>query len=71
MNNQRLDKVAKIENVFIVNAQYRMTAKEQKVFYHLVTHLDPKNEKEFHIITVPLKEIEEMLRDNDDRYGSF
>lgn len=71
MTNQNLDKVAKIENTFILNAQYKLTAKEQKVFYYLVTHLDPKNEKEFYTISVPLKDIEEMLRDNDDRYGSF
>jgi plasmid replication initiation protein len=69
--NQNSDKVAKIENTFILNAQYKLTAKEQKVFYYLVTHLDPKNEKEFYTISVPLKRIEEMLRDNDDRYGSF
>ena len=71
MTNQSSDKVAKIENTFILNAQYKMTAKEQKVFYYLVTHLDPKNEKEFYSISVPLKEIEVMLRDNDERYGSF
>jgi Initiator Replication protein len=71
MKNQKSDKVAKIDNTFVLNAQYRMTAKEQKVFYHLVTHLDPKNEKEFYTITVPIKEIELMLRENDDKYGSF
>ena len=71
MMNQSLDKVAKIDNTFILNAQYKLTAKEQKVFYYLVTHLDPINEKEFYTISVPLKHIEEMLRDNDDRYGSF
>ena len=70
-NLDKLDKVAKIENTFVLNAQYKLTAKEQKVFYYLVTHLDPKNEKEFYTISVPLKHIEEMLRDNDDRYGSF
>jgi plasmid replication initiation protein len=64
-------RVAKIENTFILNAQYKLTAKEQKVFYYLVTHLDPKNEKEFYSISVPLKDIETMLRDNDERYGSF
>ena len=69
--NQSLDKVAKIDNTFILNAQYKLTAKEQKVFYYLVTHLDPINEKEFYTISVPLKHIEEMLRDNDDKYGSF
>jgi plasmid replication initiation protein len=71
MDNSNVNKVAKIENIFVLNAQYKLTAKEQKVFYHLVTHLDPQNEKEFYRITIPLKEIEGMLRDSDDKYGSF
>lgn len=71
MDNSNVNKVAKIENIFVLNAQYKLTAKEQKVFYHLVTHLDPQSEKEFYKITIPLKDIEEMLRDNDDKYGSF
>ena len=72
MDNQISNKVAKIENVFIVNAQYRMTAKEQKLFYHLVAHLDPQNEREFYVISTPLKDIEILLRDEDEgKYGSF
>ena len=35
MENSNSNKVAKIENVFVLNAQYKLTAKEQKVFYHL------------------------------------
>jgi plasmid replication initiation protein len=64
--------VAKIENAFIFNAQYKMSSKEQKIFYHLVTKLNPKTEKEFHVISVPIKEIETLMRnDNSSRYGSF
>ncbi len=72
MANQISNRVAKIENAFIVNAQYRMTAKEQKLFYHLVAHLDPQNEREFYVISTPLKDIEMLLRDeNEGKYGSF
>ncbi len=72
MNSKPSDKIAKIDNNFILNAQYRMTAKEQKILYYLISHLDPKNEKEFHTITVPIGEIEDTLReDNSSKNGSF
>lgn len=72
MNTKLSDKIAKIDNDFVLNAQYRMTAKEQKILYYLISHLDPKNEKEFHTITVPIKDIEETLREKNERKnGSF
>jgi hypothetical protein len=71
MQTQATDKIAKIDNSFILNAQYRLTAKEQKILYYLIAHLDPKNSKEFHSITVPIKEIEEILKEKGAKYGSF
>jgi hypothetical protein len=70
MENQ-VDKVVKIENSFMLNAQYKMTAKEQKILYYLIAHLDPKNEKEFHTIDILISDIEEMLRETDSKYGSL
>jgi hypothetical protein len=64
-------KVAKIDNNFIANAQYRMTAKEQKVLYYLIGHLDPKNETEFHKIKISVNDVREMLKEGDHHYGSF
>jgi Initiator Replication protein len=71
MDSQISNKVAKIDNSFIVNAQYKMTAKEQKILYYLIAHLDPLNESEFCAISIPLEEIEEMLRETDNRSGSI
>lgn len=71
MNPTMSDKVAKIDNTFIVNAQYRMTAKEQKVLYYLISHLDPKNEQDFNIITVPIRQIEETLKESSKKWGSL
>lgn len=65
------DKVAKIDNTFIVNAQYRMTAKEQKLLYYLISHLDPKNEVDFNNITVPIKHIEETLKESVKEWGGL
>jgi hypothetical protein len=71
MDSSMSNKVAKIDNSFIANAQYRMTAKEQKILYYLIAHLDPKNEKEFFSIRISIEEIEEMLMENDKDYDAF
>lgn len=71
MDSLKNDKVAKIDNSFILNAQYKLAAKEQKILYYLISHLDPKNEKEFHTITVPIREIEETLKEGGSKSGSF
>lgn len=65
------DKVAKIDNTFILNAQYRLTAKEQKILYYLISHLDPKSEKDFNIISVPIWQIEEALKDSNKEWGGL
>ena len=71
MNIDNNDKIAKIDNTFILNAQYRMTAKEQKVLYYLISHLNPKGEKDFNVITVPIRHIEETLKEASKKWGSL
>ncbi len=71
MTSPIFDKVAKIDNTFILNAQYRLTAKEQKILYYLISHLDPKNEKDFNIISVPIWQIEEALKDSAKEWGGL
>jgi Initiator Replication protein len=71
MNTSMSDKVAKIDNTFILNAQYRLTAKEQKILYYLISHLDPKNEQDFNIISVPIWQIEEALKDSSKEWGGL
>ena len=71
MSTLMSDKVAKIDNTFILNAQYRLTAKEQKILYYLISHLDPKNEKDFNIISVPIWQIEEAMKDSAKEWGGL
>ena len=71
MNPLMSEKVAKIDNTFIVNAQYRLTAKEQKILYYLISHLDPKNEIDFNVISVPIWQIEEALKDSAKEWGGL
>jgi hypothetical protein len=65
------DRIAKIDNTFILNAQYKMTAKEQKVLYYLISHLAPKSDKDFNIINVPIRQIEETLKEASKKWGSL
>ena len=71
MIQENKDKIAKIDNGFITNAQYKMSAREQKVLYYLISHLDPKNEKDFNIITVPIRQIENALKEGAKKWGDF
>ena len=71
MKTENIEKVARLDNAFILNAQYRMTAKEQKILYFLVSHLNPKNDTEFNTVTVPLREIEDTLNKEGTKWGSL
>lgn len=63
--------IARIENFFVFNAQYSLTAKEQKVILYLVSRLDPVKQLNLHEQVVPLRELKRMLIDNSKKNGSF
>ena len=60
-----------IENFFVFNAQYSLTAKEQKVILYLVSRLDPVKQLNLHEQVVPLRELKRMLIDTSKKNGSF
>ena len=63
--------IARIENFFVFNAQYSLTAKEQKVILYLVSRLDPVKQLNLHEQVVPLRELKRMLIDTSKKNGSF
>lgn len=63
--------IARIENFFVFNAQYSLTAKEQKVILYLVSRLDPVKQLNLHEQMVPLRELKRMLLDSSKKNGSF
>ena len=63
--------IARIENFFVFNAQYSLTAKEQKVILYLVSRLDPVKQSNLHEQVVPLRELKKMLLDSSKKNGSF
>jgi plasmid replication initiation protein len=71
MKSEHTEKIARIDNAFILNAQYRMTAKEQKVLYFLISQLNPKEETEFNTVTILLRDLEETLNQDGTKWGSL
>lgn len=71
MTNNLPDKIARIDNGLIMNAQYKLTAKEQKVLYYLISFLKPKQEQAFNKIVVPIREIEDALKEPGRKWGGL
>jgi len=64
-------KIARIENRFIFNAQYKLTAREQKVILFLISNIDPKSQKRFHEQVVSVKQIESVLKEDGKKWGGL
>ena len=58
------NRVARIENFFIENAQYVLNTREQKIILHLAANLDT-NADNFLEQIIPVKTLEEMLKRSD------
>lgn len=61
--------IARVENFFIFNARYSLTAKEQKVILFLIAQIDPINQTRLHEQTISLKDLQDLLVES--RSGSF
>lgn len=60
-SNTSSNTVARIENSFIFNAQYSLTAREQKVILYLIAQIDPQTQTEFQKQVVTIKSLEKHL----------
>ena len=63
--------IARIENFFIYNAQYSLTAKEQKVILYLVAQIDPVRQSKLIEQVVPIKDLRRLLIEKGKKSGSF
>ncbi len=63
--------VARIENRFIFNAQYQLTAREQKVILYLISNIDPKSQKRFHEQVISVKKLESVLKADGKKWGGL
>ncbi len=59
--------IARIENSFIFNAQYNLTAREQKLILFLISQINPQTQTEFQKQVVSIRDIEKHLTDGKRR----
>ena len=66
----QLNTIARIENDFIFNAQYQLTAKEQKSILLLIANINPAKQKRFELQVIPVKNLRWAIM-GDGNNGSF
>jgi len=71
LSTRTSNKVARIENRFIFNAQYQLTAREQKVILYLISNIDPKSQKRFHEQVISVKKLESVLKADGKKWGGL
>ena len=62
--------LARIENDFIFNAQYQLTAKEQKIILLLIANINPIKQKNFQTQIIPVKALKKVVMGGNIK-GSF
>ena len=69
LHNSR--QIARIENRFIFNAQYKLSPREQKLILYLIANMDPQKQERFHEQTVTVREFEKMLKADSKKWGGL
>ena len=69
--SKQSNKIARIENKFIFNAQYKLTAREQKVILYLISNIDPRRQERFHEQVISVKELESVLKADGKKWGGL
>lgn len=69
--NDSGDMVARIENTLIYGARYKLLPREQKIVLYLISKIDPRNKERFHEQTVPVKELENLLKMEGTKWGGL
>lgn len=64
-------KIAKIENKFLFNAHYSLTAREQKIILYLVAKLNPTKQTDFYRQTISVTTLESILKTDDKKWGGL
>ena len=69
MKKRTTQQIAKIENRLVLNAQYKMTTYEQKVFLSLISKLNPKEQNTLSEIEMTISELEQILKNTGRKDG--
>ena len=68
--NEKLP-IARIDNTFVFNARYNLTAREAKVILFLISKIDPIKQSSLLEQTISVKELEYILKDEDKKWGGL
>lgn len=63
--------VARIDNQFVYNARYQLSARESKVILFLVSKIDPVRQKNLIEQTVSVRELEQVLKGDAKKWGGL
>ena len=63
--------VARIDNQFVYNARYNLSARESKIILFLISRIDPVRQKNLIEQTVSVKELERVLKGDAKRWGGL
>ena len=69
-NNTNLP-IARLDNTFVFNARYHLSAREAKVMLFLISKIDPVKQSRLHEQTISVRELEYILKDGDKKWGGF
>lgn len=63
--------VARIDNQFVYNARYNLSARESKIILFLISKIDPVRQKNLIEQTISVKELEQVLKGDAKRWGGL
>lgn len=63
--------IARMDNRFVFHARYNLSAKEAKIILFLISRIDPLRQQNLIEQTVSVKELENFLKKDAKRWGSF
>lgn len=61
--------IIRIENKFVFNAYYHLTANEYKVLTYLLSQLNPREQDRFHRQRIPVKKFVEIVTGENTKWG--
>lgn len=70
-NNTLPIPIARIDNTFVDNARYQLSAREAKVMLFLISKIDPIKQKRLHEQTISVKDLERILKEDGKKWGGL
>ena len=63
--------IARIDNTFVYNARYQLSAREAKVMLYLISKIDPIRQSQLNEQTISVKELEAILKGDGKKWGGL